>query len=191
MFTLSVLSDEVSVNTLYLKKKIPSALKEQVWINYNNNNFNHKCMVRWCENILTPFTFEVGHNIPESKGGTTNIDNLRPICSKCNKSMGSQYSIDEFSKLSERKISKITSKDYMKKFRLDPFNVFNGNRNKILSKINNFFDYKANLQTLKKYNISQEEVTIIRTEKNFKPFDLYHNYLITRQVWSNGLQLEE
>jgi len=145
-------------------------------------------MVIWCENILTPFTFEVGHNIPESKGGTTNIDNLRPICSKCNKSMGSQYSIDEFSKLYERKkILKITSKDYMKKFRLDPFNVFNGNRNKILSKINNFFDYKANLQTLEKYNITQEEVTIIRTEKNFKPFDLYHNYLITRQIWSNGL----
>ena len=28
------------------------------------------------------FNFQVGHNIPESKGGATVIENLRPICSK-------------------------------------------------------------------------------------------------------------
>jgi 5-methylcytosine-specific restriction endonuclease McrA len=85
------------------KKKIPLALREQVWLLYlGDKHFKQKCLVQWCENFITPFTFEVGHNIPESKGGLTDIDNLRPICSKCNKSMGDDYTIDEFSELSKR-----------------------------------------------------------------------------------------
>lgn len=86
-----------------MKKKIPLALREQVWILYcGDKHFKHKCCVKWCENIMTPFSFEAGHNTPESKGGPTDIDNLRPICSKCNKSMGDAYTIDEFSALSKR-----------------------------------------------------------------------------------------
>jgi len=85
------------------KKKIPLAMREQVWILYlGEKNFKNKCNVIWCENTITPFTFEVGHNVPESKGGQTCIDNLRPICSKCNKSMGDSYTIEEFSDLSKR-----------------------------------------------------------------------------------------
>jgi hypothetical protein len=30
-----------------------------------------------------------GHVLPESKGGTLDVENLRPICSSCNSSMGS------------------------------------------------------------------------------------------------------
>lgn len=86
-----------------MKKKIPAALREQVWVlSFGDKYFKNKCQVGWCETIITPFTFEVGHNIPESKGGTIDIDNLKPICSKCNKSMGSNYTIDEFSELSQR-----------------------------------------------------------------------------------------
>lgn len=85
-----------------MKQTIPKSLREKVWIIYCGKKFEHKCIVRWCENIMTPFSFEVGHNIPESKGGTLNIDNLRPICGNCNKSMGDRYTIDEFSNLSTR-----------------------------------------------------------------------------------------
>jgi hypothetical protein len=63
---------------------------------------------------VTPFTFEVGHNVPRSKGGTDNLDNLRPICSSCNKSMGNQYTIDEFSDLSAR------SANFLERFRYSP-----------------------------------------------------------------------
>lgn len=85
------------------KKKIPLAMREQVWLVYLGDRvFKHKCLVKWCENTITPFTFEVGHNVPESKGGPTNIDNLRPICSKCNKSMGDSFTIEEFSEISDR-----------------------------------------------------------------------------------------
>ena len=52
--------------------------------------------------LITPFTFECGHNIPESKGGTSDIDNLRPICGNCNRSMSNSYTIDEFSNMSKR-----------------------------------------------------------------------------------------
>lgn len=84
------------------KKAIPKALREAVWLQYCGENFKKKCGVKWCETQITCFNFETGHNLPESKGGSLDIDNLRPICSKCNKSMGSQYSIDEFSELSKR-----------------------------------------------------------------------------------------
>ena len=84
------------------KATIPRALREQVWRTYIGKKFEHKCIVTWCENIISVFDFETGHVIPESKGGTLNIDNLRPICSKCNRSMSDDYTIDEFSRLSKR-----------------------------------------------------------------------------------------
>ena len=80
--------------------RIPKAIREQTWLRYNGETYKAKCNVVWCQNITTPFTFDVGHNIPQSKGGGTEIDNLRPICPSCNKSMGNKYTIDEFSKLS-------------------------------------------------------------------------------------------
>lgn len=85
-----------------MKRKIPKALREQVWIVHMGRKFDAKCLVKWCENIITPFDFEVGHNMPQSRGGSDNIDNLRPICSKCNKSMSDTHTIDEFSALSSR-----------------------------------------------------------------------------------------
>jgi len=83
------------------KKTIPAALRQQVWLKVNGENFNAKCYISWCKNIITPFKYEVGHNIPESKGGNLDIDNLFPICGSCNRSMSNNYTIDEFSNLSK------------------------------------------------------------------------------------------
>jgi len=85
----------------YKKAQIPRALREQVWIEYSAKQFETKCFITWCNNRINAFDFQVGHNVPESKGGKTEIANLRPICSRCNLSMGSKYSIDEWAKLSE------------------------------------------------------------------------------------------
>ena len=82
------------------KIKIPKALREQVWITHFGKTFEHKCYIKWCTNIITVFDFETGHNIPESKGGKTIIENLFPLCSRCNKSMNNHYTIDEFNLLS-------------------------------------------------------------------------------------------
>lgn len=81
------------------KAKIPKALREQVWRNYIGSAYNAPCLVTWCTNQISVFDFEVGHNIPESKGGTLDIQNLRPICARCNRSMGNKYTIDEWNKL--------------------------------------------------------------------------------------------
>ena len=85
-----------------MKVKIPKALREQVWLAWCGRTFEHKCLVSWCSNVITPFNYEVGHNIPECKGGRNDMDNLRPICSSCNRSMSDNYTIDEFSEMSRR-----------------------------------------------------------------------------------------
>ena len=66
------------------KKHIPKAIREQVWLQYFGKCYQHKCFVSWCKNKISVFDFQVGHNIPESKGGKLTIKNLRPICSRCN-----------------------------------------------------------------------------------------------------------
>ena len=81
------------------RKPISKSLKNNVWIQHYGEKFKCKCSVKWCATTITPFTFEVGHNQPHSKGGTLDIDNLMPICSTCNKSMGDRYTITEFSQI--------------------------------------------------------------------------------------------
>jgi 5-methylcytosine-specific restriction endonuclease McrA len=79
------------------KEKITAALREAVWIQKMGKVFEAKCPVVWCPNRITVFDFQSGHNVPESKGGKTNIDNLLPICARCNICMGDRYTIDEWS----------------------------------------------------------------------------------------------
>ena len=81
------------------KAVIPRALREQVWIKAMGSVFQGKCLTAWCKNKITVFDFHCGHCVPESKGGATTIDNLLPICSRCNLSMGSQYTIQEWSRM--------------------------------------------------------------------------------------------
>ncbi len=85
----------------YKKQKISQALREQVWIQRNGKVFQTKCMVTWCKNTVTVFDFQCGHDIPESKGGPTKLENLYPICGKCNLSMSNTYTFKEWCKLYE------------------------------------------------------------------------------------------
>lgn len=78
------------------KQTIPKSLRANVWVHYNGKKFNSKCYIDWCKTIITPFDFEVGHDIPESKGGKTCLANLRPICVSCNRSMSNIYTITEY-----------------------------------------------------------------------------------------------
>jgi 5-methylcytosine-specific restriction endonuclease McrA len=92
------------------KATIPKALREQVWMKYVGNAFDAKCHIRWCRNCITAFDFHVGHNIPEAKGGTLALENLRPLCARCNLSMGSQYTIDEWQRLGSTETVEIVGK---------------------------------------------------------------------------------
>jgi 5-methylcytosine-specific restriction endonuclease McrA len=78
------------------KKQIPIALREQVWLKQMGKVFEGKCPTTWCQNTITVFDFQSGHNIPESKGGPTKLENLIPLCSRCNLSMGNDYTFDQW-----------------------------------------------------------------------------------------------
>ena len=78
------------------KQKIPIALRQACWVRQFGETYRHKCFVDWCHRKITCFDFEVGHNLPESKGGTLDLDNLRPICRQCNIGMGNMYTIDQW-----------------------------------------------------------------------------------------------
>ena len=90
-----------------MKRKIaiPKKLRQQCWENIFGKKYSHKCYIPWCTTIIDVWSFEVGHDIAESKGGSLNLDNLYPICSLCNKSMGTK-SILEWSILGSEKVSK-------------------------------------------------------------------------------------
>jgi len=80
----------------YQKEHIPKALREQCWLNNFGKTYEHRCYIKWCANKISVFDFHVGHNIPESKGGKLCLENIKPICARCNHSMGSQYTITEW-----------------------------------------------------------------------------------------------
>jgi len=75
------------------RKTIPQPLRRQVWETYNGYKYNVKC---YCckHNNINPFQFECGHVVADAKGGSINVNNLRPICSSCNKSMGTNNLYD-------------------------------------------------------------------------------------------------
>ena len=82
------------------KQKILAAFREQIWLRTFGKAYEGKCPTSWCQNTITVFDFQAGHNIPESKGGPTTPANLIPLCSRCNGSMSNNYTFTQWSALS-------------------------------------------------------------------------------------------
>lgn len=78
------------------KAKIPAAVQEAIWITKMGRVFEGKCLTTWCPNTITVFDFHAGHDIPESKGGSIAVENLFPICARCNQSMGDRYTFQQW-----------------------------------------------------------------------------------------------
>jgi 5-methylcytosine-specific restriction endonuclease McrA len=77
------------------KKTIPKNVKIDTWNHWiGKAKGESKCL---CCDIrdIGQNNFECGHIIAESKGGPATITNLKPICSNCNKSMGTR-NMDDF-----------------------------------------------------------------------------------------------
>lgn len=82
--------------TRKVRKSIPKSVKESVWNKYIGPDKAYgNCYV--CDKIIHITDFEVGHNKAVAKGGKDNLNNLRPICGTCNKSMGTM-SIETYKK---------------------------------------------------------------------------------------------
>ena len=88
-----------------MKKRIniPKAVREQCWLKVFGRTFDHKCYIPWCSNVINVFNFHVGHDKPASKGGSLDIDNIKPICAPCNLSMSNNYTIKEWIRLTKRR----------------------------------------------------------------------------------------
>ncbi len=75
--------------------------KANIWKRYFQNTLKGICPC--CKDInnneINFGWFIIGHNIPFSKGGSSEIDNLIPICGECNNGMGDRYTIIEYRKL--------------------------------------------------------------------------------------------
>ena len=59
-----------------------------MWKNFFGKDYNeHNCPI--CNlTLISIIKFEVGHIISLANCGDNNIENLKPICEKCNRSMG-------------------------------------------------------------------------------------------------------
>ena len=81
----------------YKKQTISLALKKLVWDEHIGLDIGRtKCVCCKTSEIIQ-ISFHAGHIIAESKGGKTDVSNLKPICQNCNCSMGS-INMDDFEK---------------------------------------------------------------------------------------------
>lgn len=72
------------------KQKIPAIIKKLVWNTYIGEDIG-KCKCLCCKKVdITQLNFICGHIISEYNGGKINVENMRPICSSCNLSMGTK-----------------------------------------------------------------------------------------------------
>lgn len=70
-----------------MKEKISKELKRSVWIKENKDKNSTLCPCCGIYKIYSE-NFDCGHMTAEACGGQTILDNLIPICHKCNTSMG-------------------------------------------------------------------------------------------------------
>jgi len=77
------------------RKSVPKSLRKIVWDKYVGRD-KGKALCYCCKHEeISQFDFHCGHVIAQSDGGSNDIENLRPICSGCNGSMGKQ-NLEEF-----------------------------------------------------------------------------------------------
>ena len=90
-----------------IRKSIPKTLKDSLWDkHFGEENGSGKCFV--CPKKIFSRNFECGHVISVKEGGPTTLDNLRPICGACNKSMKTENLLD-FKKKYYPEESKLTT----------------------------------------------------------------------------------
>ena len=68
-------------------------LNQQVWMTYIGKSAEVPCPIG-CHNRINVFNFEKGHVVASYNNGPRTVENLRPICAPCNKSMGTENMLD-------------------------------------------------------------------------------------------------
>jgi len=82
--------------------KISVAFRQNIWYKYSSE-LKKLCLC--CNhNEISAFNFECGHIISKKMGGKISNDNIVPICSLCNKSMGSTHMFQFMEKMNYPKL---------------------------------------------------------------------------------------
>ena len=77
------------------RRSVPTALREKVWRKHNTFKVDgkYRCSMDGncfcCNSAITYSNHQSGHIVSDRHGGSTSVDNLRPVCASCNKNMGS------------------------------------------------------------------------------------------------------
>ena len=87
---------EKDKNEAIKRETIPKTVRNALWINYFVDKRIGKCLCCLREQI-TIGNFNCGHIIAHNQGGKTSLENLIPICTLCNTSMGT-YNLNDFIK---------------------------------------------------------------------------------------------
>jgi hypothetical protein len=78
----------VGTSKICKKKKISHAMRIVCWNTYVGEDFGKAHCLCCKTNYITQHNFHCGHVVAEANGEQIHVDNLRPICSVCNNSMG-------------------------------------------------------------------------------------------------------
>lgn len=78
-----------------MSKKIPSAVRQAVWNIYHGESVGTAKCYTGCGTSISQAAFHCGHIQATINGGRIHIQNLRPICQKCNTSMRA-YNMKDF-----------------------------------------------------------------------------------------------
>lgn len=73
--------------TINKREQLPKTVRNALFINYFKDSRKGMCMCCKREEI-TLGNFQAGHIVAHVNGGTNTLDNLVPICTLCNLSMG-------------------------------------------------------------------------------------------------------
>ena len=96
------------------RKKIPKSIRMKLWNLYFGLDIGKVCCPVCRERDIYQMDHEVGHIKARAKWGSNNICNLIPICSMCNKSMGTTNLITYSKKWHGGIIVKIINKAHKK-----------------------------------------------------------------------------
>jgi len=76
------------------KETIPKIVKNNVWHTYIGRSITECECLLGCGDMISQIHFDCGHVVAEAKGGKVTVENLRPICGTCNKSMGTNNMLE-------------------------------------------------------------------------------------------------
>lgn len=106
------------------RKRLSLTKRTTLWDTYIGTDFG-RILCPYCGvNKISQLSFEAGHVISRKDGGDIDIENLRPLCNSCNKSLGSKL-------LNIEKWNEGIKKSYNRNIEGDLFNMIKELRKKV------------------------------------------------------------